>query len=219
VRLRTVALALGILVAVLLSSCGSSLDGATPEQAVFNTTGLSHTITFHGRRSGPRSLGQIVLLSTASVDANGQAQPNNHMYWYRRTTLQWSGLWSAGDGGLCANDNTPVPPGRLVASNAHRHNNVAAYNNAEQDFSVVCGRSLSPTVSAVEVQFADGQVLRDQVTNQMFFIAVQGVVAACTVSVIGVNGTLLEHFAPTYIARDGRDGPPPDVSTCTALSQ
>ena len=200
-------------VVTLLSSCGSSLSGATPQEAVLKTTGLPASIKFHGERAGLRTLGRIVLLSLDSVDAQGQPQPIRH-YWYKRVHREWLGAWSAGDGGECASDTKSIAPNSLIVYNAHRHNNIAGYDDEAHDFSVICGRRVVPEVVAVEAQFADGQILRDNITEDMFFIVIPQLVPACTLRIMGRDTTVLHELVPDYTNEEGRNGPPPDTAEC-----
>lgn len=165
-------------VAMLLSGCDlpfSQLDGATPEDAVRNIFS-DRALQFHGLREGIDPLGDVVLVSY-QIPTNGGAKT----FAYRRVAQRLTGRWHiTGVGGFI--EGTGRKEGEPLDFQSQE------VGELPSGIVVVLGRTLDPGIVLVEVTFDTGQVVRDGITDGMFFVAAKDVRTACHLRALDAHG-------------------------------
>lgn len=74
----------------------------------------------------------------------------------------------------------------------------------DRDYALVYGRVLDPRVDRVEVEFDDGQILRERPTDGAYAAFAVGAGVGLELRVIGVDGEVLQRVEPRYPPADLR---------------
>jgi hypothetical protein len=88
-----------------------------------------------------------------------------------------------------------IPPKR--AKSSHKTESLIEYKVdtvARSRYSIFYGQVLSPKVSAVEVTFDNGKILRDKALDGLFALVAPGATGVCDVRMFGADNQILQRY-------------------------
>jgi len=209
-RLRNAALLLGVGV-LAISIIGylvvknpfgttDTPGGKTPEEAAQNAVkfGKEESVTeFEVLETRPlANTNNTKIVVYRFIYLSGDTPPQSIPIFGMSLVTQKDGLWHLESGGSLArhSDSEQLTSPTSESGQLVEFIPLAATSN-DKPIAIIIGRVLSSTVSAVEVTFDDGQILREQITYEGFVIVAPGATMGRVLRVLGANDEILQSIS------------------------
>lgn len=149
----------------------------------------------------------VVVLYSALCPASGKRQNSLQRVFGHKVVKQDGMKWQVSGSDSYGTEALPKPSEKQPSEKLVNYGISRSTKQGGDRYAILYGQVISPKVSAVEVTFDNGQILRDESSNGVFALVSPGATGVCELRVFGTDNQILQQedlAIPKQFARENQ---------------